>query len=208
MIQQLIIFITYFTQLLAIMNPFSVVPTFLSLTEGLSKNEVEAILRKATLAGLTIVIVFAVAGKYILEAFNVSVAGLRVAGGIVLMTIALDMLGEEPRTKRMDPRDIAVVPIATPLIIGPGTITTILLLVSSKPGDLVNQMLVLTAGIIACLVSFGVLRSSEILVKALRTSTIRAIGRFMALIIAGVAVEMIVHGVQMYYATLFMNNSR
>ncbi|MEM1773364.1 MAG: MarC family protein [Desulfurococcaceae archaeon] len=203
MIQQLIIFITYFTQLLAIMNPFSVVPTFLSLTEGLSKNEVEAILRKATLAGLTIVIVFAVAGKYILEAFNVSVAGLRVAGGIVLITIALDMLGEEPRTKRMDPRDIAVVPIATPLIIGPGTITTILLLVSSKPGDLVNQMLVLTAGIIACLVSFGVLRSSEILVKALRASTIRAIGRFMALIIAGVAVEMIVHGVQMYYLTLF-----
>ncbi|MEM1638940.1 MAG: MarC family protein [Desulfurococcaceae archaeon] len=203
MIQQLIIFITYFTQLLAIMNPFSVVPTFLSLTEGLSKNEVEAILRKATLAGLTIVIVFAVAGKYILEAFNVSVAGLRVAGGIVLITIALDMLGEEPRTKRMDPRDIAVVPIATPLIIGPGTITTILLLVSSKPGDLVNQVLVLTAGIIACLVSFGVLRSSEILVKALRASTIRAIGRFMALIIAGVAVEMIVHGVQMYYLTLF-----
>ncbi|MEM1713705.1 MAG: MarC family protein, partial [Desulfurococcaceae archaeon] len=129
--------------------------------------------------------------------------GLRVAGGIVLITIALDMLGEEPRTKRMDPRDIAVVPIATPLIIGPGTITTILLLVSSKPGDLVNQVLVLTAGIIACLVSFGVLRSSEILVKALRASTIRAIGRFMALIIAGVAVEMIVHGVQMYYLTLF-----
>jgi multiple antibiotic resistance protein len=200
-------FVAYFTQLLAIMNPFSVVPTFITLTEGLSKNEVNAIVRKATIAGLIIVIVFAVAGKYILEAFNVSIAGLRVAGGIVLMTIALDMLGEEPRTKRMDPKDIAVVPIATPLIIGPGTITTILLLVSSKPGDLVNHVLVLVAGILACLISFGILRISEYLVKVLRTSTIRAIGRFMALIIAGVAVEMIVHGVQTYYVTLFSNHN-
>ncbi|MEM0004331.1 MAG: MarC family protein [Desulfurococcaceae archaeon] len=200
-------FVAYFTQLLAIMNPFSVVPTFITLTEGLSKKEVNAIVRKATIAGLIIVIVFAVAGKYILEAFNVSIAGLRVAGGIVLMTIALDMLGEEPRTKRMDPKDIAVVPIATPLIIGPGTITTILLLVSSKPGDLVNHVLVLVAGILACLISFGILRISEYLVKVLRTSTIRAIGRFMALIIAGVAVEMIVHGVQTYYVTLFSNHN-
>jgi multiple antibiotic resistance protein len=57
------------------------------------------------------------------------------------------------------------------------------------------------------LISFGILRISEYLVKVLRTSTIRAIGRFMALIIAGVAVEMIVHGVQTYYVTLFSNHN-
>lgn len=199
-----LLFLTYFVQLLAIMNPFSVIPTFLSLTEGLGRKEVDSIVRKAMYAGLAIVLTFAVVGKYILDVFNVSIAGLRVAGGIVLMTIALDMLGEEPRTKRVDPRDIAVVPIATPLIIGPGTITTILLLIASKPGDIFNHVLVLIAGLIACIISFTVLRASSYLAKILRISTIRAVSRFMALIIAGVAVEMIARGILMYYESLFI----
>lgn len=198
-----IVFITYYVQLLAIMNPFSVIPTFLTLTEGLSRRDVEGIVKKAMYAGLLIVITFAIVGRYVLELFNVSIAGLRVAGGIVLMTIALDMLGEEVRTKRVDPRDIAVVPIATPLIIGPGTMTTILLLVASRPGDLLNILLVLVSGILACITSFIVLRASSYLVKILRVSTLRALGRFMALIIAGVAVEMIVRGAIMYYEDFF-----
>lgn len=201
--EYLVALLTYFTQLLAIMNPFSVIPFFASVTEGLSKREVSAIVRKATIAGLLIVVSFTLAGKYILEAFNISIAGLRVGGGIVLLVLALDMLGEEPRTKRMDPKDIAVVPIATPLIIGPGTITTILLLVASKPGDLFNLVLVLVAGITACLTSFTILRVSNVLIKFLRVSTVRALGRFMSLIIAGVAVEMIAGGVKMYYSALF-----
>lgn len=204
MIELIYVFIAYFTQLLAIMNPFSVIPTFIALTEGLKDREIESIVKKATFAGLFIVVLFATLGRYILEAFNISIAGLRVGGGIILLTIALDMLGEEVRTKKVHPRDIAVVPIATPLIIGPGTMTTILLLVSSKPGDIVNQALVLIAAIVACLVSFWILRLSRVLVRILKMSTVRALGRFMAVIIAGVAVEMIVYGIRTYYIELFL----
>lgn len=201
--EHLIILLAYFTQLFAIMNPFSVLPFFVSVVEGLSKPEIDSIVRKAMAAGLIIVAAFTIAGKYILEAFNISIAGLRVGGGILLIVLALDMLGEEPRTKKMDPRDVAVVPIATPLIIGPGTITTILLLVAAKPGDLFNLLLVLVAGIAACLVSFTVLRAGNMLVRFLRVSTVRALGRFMSLIIAGMAVEMIAGGIKMYYYMLF-----
>ncbi len=204
MIELVYVFIAYFTQLLAIMNPFSVIPTFIALTEGLKDREIESIVKKATFAGLFIVVLFATLGRYILEAFNISIAGLRVGGGIILLTIALDMLGEEVRTKKVHPGDIAVVPIATPLIIGPGTMTTILLLVSSKPGDIVNQALVLIAAIVACLVSFWILRLSRVLVRILKMSTVRALGRFMAVIIAGVAVEMIVYGIRTYYIELFL----
>ncbi len=204
MIELIYVFIAYFTQLLAIMNPFSVIPTFIALTEGLKDREIESIVKKATFAGLFIVVLFATLGRYILEAFNISIAGLRVGGGIILLTIALDMLGEEVRTKKVHPGDIAVVPIATPLIIGPGTMTTILLLVSSKPGDIVNQALVLIAAIVACLVSFWILRLSRVLVRILKMSTVRALGRFMAVIIAGVAVEMIVYGIRTYYIELFL----
>jgi len=204
LIELIYVFIAYFTQLLAIMNPFSAIPTFIALTEGLKDREIESIVKKATFAGLFIVVLFATLGRYILEAFNISIAGLRVGGGIILLTIALDMLGEEVRTKKVHPGDIAVVPIATPLIIGPGTMTTILLLVSSKPGDIVNQALVLIAAIVACLVSFWILRLSRVLVRILKMSTVRALGRFMAVIIAGVAVEMIVYGIRTYYIELFL----
>jgi multiple antibiotic resistance protein len=193
----------YFVQLLAIMNPFSVIPVFLTLTQDLCSSDVKSILRKATIAGLTIVIVFTLLGRYILEVFNISIASLRVGGGVILMVLAVDMLGEEVRTKKIYSGDIAVVPIATPLIIGPGTITTILLLTSSQPGNLINLILVLVSGVLACITSFWILAFSNVLVKYLKTSTVRALGRFMALIIAGVAVEMIVKGVKMYYDEMF-----
>jgi len=196
-------FIMYFVQLLAIMNPFSVIPVFLTLTQDLCSSDVKSILRKATIAGLTIVIVFTLLGRYILEVFNISIASLRVGGGVILMVLAVDMLGEEVRTKKIYSGDIAVVPIATPLIIGPGTITTILLLTSSQPGNLINLILVLVSGVLACITSFWILAFSNVLVKYLKTSTVRALGRFMALIIAGVAVEMIVKGVKMYYDEMF-----
>jgi multiple antibiotic resistance protein len=119
------------------------------------------------------------------------------------MVLAVDMLSEEVRTKKIYSGDIVVVPIATPLIIGPGTITTILLLTSSQPGNLINLILVLVSGILACITSFWILAFSNVLVKYLKTSTVRALGRFMVLIIAGVAVEMIVKGVKMYYDEMF-----
>jgi len=202
-VEVIVTFIMYFVQLLAIMNPFSVIPTFLAFTQDLSPTDVKSVLRKATIAGLVIVVVFTLLGKYILEVFNISIASLRVGGGVILMVLAVDMLGEEVRTKKVYSGDIAVVPIATPLIIGPGTITTILLLTSSRPGDIVNLTLVLIAGILACITSFKILALSNILIKYLKTSTVRALGRFMALIIAGVAVEMIAKGVKMYYDEMF-----
>ncbi|AFL66627.1 MarC family protein [Desulfurococcus amylolyticus] len=198
----LIILLSYFTQLIAIMNPFSAIPTFMSLTEGLERRKRLEIVKKAYFAGLILVILFTLVGRHILEAFNISIASLRVGGGIILMTIALDMLGDEVRTKRMHPGDIAVVPIATPLIIGPGTITTILLLTSSLQ-ETTGIVVVLIAGVIACSVTFLILALSDILTRLLSMSTVRAIGRFMALIISGVAVEMIIQGLYSYYVELF-----
>ncbi|MEM4441116.1 MAG: MarC family protein [Candidatus Aenigmatarchaeota archaeon] len=195
----LIVVVTYYVQLLAIMNPFSVIPTFLGMTQGLDYSEVSRVVKRAMLAGLTIVVLFTLAGNYVLEVFNVSIPGLRVGGGIILLVIAIDMLGEEPRTKRMPKEDIAVVPIATPLIIGPGTITTILLLTASKPGDLLNTGFVLLSGVLACITSFMILKLSRDIARYLRVSVIRALGRFMALIIAGVATELIATGIKMYY---------
>lgn len=198
----ILLFLSYYTQLLAIMNPFSVIPTFIALTKGVDERGLRKIVKKAALTGLGIVVIFTLIGRQILEVFNISTAGLRVGGGIVLLTIAIDMLGDEVRTKKMSKEDIAVVPIATPLIIGPGTMTTILLL-TSNARSYVEYFMILAAGILACLTSFLVLYVSEKLTRVIPLSTLRALGRFMALIIAGVSVEMIVHGIHQYYVDLF-----
>lgn len=202
MLEALVEFAKYYTQLLAIMNPFSALPTFVALTEGLDDRERRAVVLKAFWAMLALVLAFATVGSLILEAFSISIASLRIGGGIILMVLAVDMLGEMPRTKAMDPRDIAVVPIATPLIIGPGTMTTILLLTSSNPTP-AGVALILAAGVAAVATTTLILLEAWRLVSILRVSTVRALGRFMALIIAGVAVDMIARGVYDYVSQFY-----
>ncbi len=191
------LFVAYYIQLLAIMNPFSALPTFLSLTEGMEIIERRRIVSRAFITAVLLIVVFTFLGNYILRAFSISVPGLRIGGGILLMTIALDMLGGMPKTKRIDPEDIAVVPLATPMIVGPGTITTLILLTSRDP-SVINTLIILVAGIIAAITTFALLRYSEKIVAMTRPSVMKAIGRFMSLIIASIAVEMIMLGIRSY----------
>jgi multiple antibiotic resistance protein len=185
--------VNYYIQLLAIMNPFSAIPTFLSLTDSMDSTMRREILRKALWAMLILVAMFTLIGVYLLYAFSLSINALRVGGGILLLYIGLDMLGGMPRSKRVEASDVAVVPIATPLIVGPGTITTLLLLTTSRP-SLVNTLTVLVSGILAVLTTYTLLYYSEKIVIALRPSVVRGIGKFMSLIIVSVAVEMIFIG--------------
>ncbi len=190
--------ISYYVQLLAIMNPFAAIPTFLSLTDHMDEIDRRSIVTKAFYASLILVVLFTLIGNYILAVFNISIPSLRIGGGILLMAIALDMLSGMPRTKQIEASDIAVVPLATPMIIGPGTITTILLLTASTD-TIINTVLVLIASILAASTTFLLLRYSSSLVKLLRVSVVRAIGRFMSLIIASVAVEMMAAGINSFY---------
>ncbi len=202
MVELLVMLTQYYVQLLAIMNPFSALPTYISLTERLGKVERERIVRRAFWAMLTIMLVFTFLGSTILEVFNISLASLRIGGGIVLMVLAVDMLGEMPRTKRVEPTDMAVVPIATPLIVGPGTLTTILLLTSSER-SLTNMALIVVAEVVAAATTYLILKFSDTLVRFLRVSTVRALGRFMSIIIASVAVDMIAKGVYGYIVSIY-----
>jgi multiple antibiotic resistance protein len=195
--------IQYYVQLIAIMNPFSALPTFISLTERLEPGEKDIIVKKASWAMLAIMLSFTFLGNVILGAFSISIASLRIGGGIILMVLAVDMLGEMPRTKRVEARDMAVVPIATPLIVGPGTLTTILLLTSSER-TLLNTAVLIVAEVAAVLTTMLILRFSGGLVRLLRVSTVRALGRFMSIIIASVAVDMIAKGIYAYIVSFYM----
>jgi len=177
-------------QIFAILNPVSVLPVFLSLTEDLSPASRHRIVARSSLAVFTICLVMAIAGNYILGFFNINIASLRVGGGILLMVIAVEMLGGLPRTKSIDAREeVAIVPIATPLLVGPGTMTTVILLSASVP------LAVLVSSIIfVVLLTYIILRYSEHLIRLTGKNGIRALGRFMTIIIAAFAAQLLYSG--------------
>lgn len=184
-----IVFIT--GQIFAILNPISVIPTFLSLTDDLNVSERHRIVRNSSLAVMVIAVALALGGSYLLSFFHVSISSLQVGGGVLLMAIAIEMLGGLPRTKSLESHsEVAIVPIATPLLVGPGTMTTIIVLsgISSLPALLISIFIVTVA-------TYVLLRYSEILVKILGRNGIRALGRFMTIIIAAFAAQLIYSGI-------------
>ncbi|MCS7128804.1 MAG: MarC family protein [Sulfolobales archaeon] len=194
-------FITVYGKIFAILNPFSAIPIFINLTENASSEERKRVIKKAFLAMVIMVMVFTLIGIWVLEFLGISIASLRIAGGAVLFVLAMDMLGDMPRTKRLEETEIAVIPIATPLLVGPGTLTTIIVLTAENP-SLQGYTLILLASLAAVATAAIILRYSLLLAKVLSKSFIKALARFMSLIIAATAVELIRMGVNEWIAEL------
>jgi multiple antibiotic resistance protein len=174
-------------QLYAVLNPLSVIPTFASLTEAWSQDQKRHAVRKASLIVLLLMTIFCFLGDPLLKLLNVSIASLRFGGGILLMVIAVDMLSGMSRTKSLESMDEAlIVPIATPLLVGPGTITTLIVL-SVSEGFATTMLGV----VIATLLVFLTLSSGELLLEKAGKNFVRSLGRFMAIVIAGISGEMI-----------------
>ncbi len=179
-------------QIYAIMDAPGAVPVLLALTEGMSREEVRRVVNKSGVYTVVIATVFTLFGRLILSVFGVSLESIRIGGGIILLYIAIDMLrGAVPSTRDVAAEDIAVVPLATPLLVGPGTLATIMVLTTVKP-----LHVVMAGTLIACFATYLTLLSGEKLLKFLGTTTLRAIGRFMSIIVAALAVEMIASGLK------------
>ncbi|MEM2854105.1 MAG: MarC family protein [Desulfurococcaceae archaeon] len=194
-------FITVYGKIFAILNPFSAIPIFINLTESASSEERKRVVKKAFLAMVIMVTVFTLIGIWVLEFLGISIASLRIAGGAVLFVLAMDMLGDMPRTKKLEETEIAVIPIATPLLVGPGTLTTIIVLTAENP-SLQGYALILLASLAAVTTAAIILRYSLLLTKILSKSFIKALARFMSLIIAATAVELIRMGINEWIAEL------
>jgi multiple antibiotic resistance protein len=175
----------------AIMNPIGKLAIV-----GPLAVERPAYVRKITVTVVVVVYVlaslFAVAGGFILSAFGVSIDSFRIAGGIVLMAISIMTLVSGSYVGRLEiTEEQAVVPLATPLIVGPGTITA-LIVISSVYGPVTALLVALAASTaVAATLLVGIR-----VVKYVGATPLRLLGRFMSLIIASVATEMILTGVR------------
>jgi len=174
-------------QLFAIINPVGAIPVFLSFTSRLEKNERQKIVNTTTTIVVALLFVFSLFGPLILEALNVSVASFKIGGGVLLLVLAVDdMLTGLTRSKSVELDELAVVPLATPLLVGPGTMTTLIVLSSTHA--IIN---VLVGAVIAAAGVYLTLRFSPLLSSLLGKNGVRTVSRIMSVILAAVAAQMI-----------------
>jgi len=178
-------------QIVAVMNPFTAVSNFLALTEGMDREALRSTLERALIVVFGLGVLFIFTGRLLLEFYHISLNALRFGGGVLLMYIAIDVLSGQPRSRAVEPGEVAVVPLATPMIVGPGTMTLLINL-----GAVEDLRVVTAAFLLSALTIAAALVSARAIRRALGISGVRAMARFMALIIAGVASEMMWSGVK------------
>ncbi|AEA47752.1 NAAT family transporter [Archaeoglobus veneficus] len=195
-------FLTSFATLFVIVDPPGNIPFFIALTEDLPVELREKVSKKATAIAATLLTFIALTGGLILQFFGVSIDGLRIAGGILLFLVALDILkggpAKEVYVKRgMESKDIdslAVFPIALPLYTGPGAITAAIVLASEAGNVLGMALLLLSIAAIYLIVRLTHIYSNQI-IYLLGKSGADIVARVMAIFLAAIAVEYISEGI-------------
>lgn len=183
-------------QLYAVMNPLVAIPKFLEVVE-FSEGGFMRTVNRVFLSIILLNFVFVLGGNYILSIFGISLSSLKIAGGIILLAVAIDTLITGHKPEKVETGDLIVVPIATPLIVGPGTMTTLILLSGLK-----GITMTLISSLIACFLVYLTLLISTFISRLLGPTFINGLGKFMSLIIASFAVEMLLSGFQAYYPQL------
>jgi len=183
-----------FITLTVIMDPLSSAPIFLALTAGRPAAARRlAALEAAAVAGLLIV-GFALFGRLILDYLHVSVESLTIAGGLLLLLVALQMLQGEDMSPKAS-ANVAFVPLATPLLAGPGAIAAVIVL-TKRYEDTAGRLAVL-AGIVAAVVVVAVgLLLADLIARVIRPSVIQLLTRVLGLLLAAIAVQLIVDAVR------------
>jgi len=200
------VFINSFILFFVAIDTIGNIPFFLSLTEEAKIKQRNQIAIKSIIIAFFIMITFAYAGRYLLDAIGVSLDSLKIAGGIILMLLAIDILFEKRKTRRekrveeaLDEKsfdDIIVFPIAIPFIAGPAALTTIILLIGNYTINTEFQIPVILALIAALVVSLILMIGANFIVKFLPKQILHATARVMAFILAALATQFIIDGIK------------
>jgi multiple antibiotic resistance protein len=206
--------LTAFVTLLVVVDPVGVAPIFVAVTRQLDAQARRRTLARAVMIAFAVTLFFLFAGRWLLSYLGVTVHAFTISGGILLFATALPMLfGQRPALQgpqRGDYRggsqrageDVAVFPLAIPLLSGPGTITTILLL-TNQPGPApLQSAAVLAAAALVFLATWLILRTADVLMLRLGESRIHILTRVLGIVLAALAVQFVLEGITGYYESL------
>jgi len=195
------LFVSVFVTLFVIMDPVGTVPIFLSLTSGRSEATARKAAWQAVLVAFGVIAVFAFFGQAILNYLGISVASLQCAGGLLLLLVALQLLtGEHGVEPTAGDTNVALVPLGTPLLAGPGAIAATM--VFARKVHHFGDFTAVALGVIAVhVVLWLVMRYSLPILKLIRESGVMLITRISGLLLAAIAVQMVENAVRVFIET-------
>ncbi len=193
-----------FTSLLSIANPFAAMPFFLAMTDGDTNEHRRQQALKASMYMVLILVVFLIGGNYIISFFGISLEGIRIAGGLLIMKMAYSLLDPDSQGRKLTAADqseafrkpdISFSPLAMPMLAGPGSIALVLGL-STQSSTVLDYTAVLSAIFLVALASFGLLAVSRKVTRMLGKTGMTALTRMMGFIALAIGVQFIINGVR------------
>jgi multiple antibiotic resistance protein len=192
-----------FTSVLFIVDPIAVVPTYLVITQGQTQAQRRATARRACVAATILLVTFAAVGRAIFDLFGITMPAFRIAGGLILWLVAMDMLhgnrstqeGSAEISEATVKEDVAITPLAMPMLAGPGAISTVMVL-SGQARTTAPNVIVYGSILLALLIAWATLRAAEWLVLRMGQTGIRVMTRLMGLLLAAIAVQFVITGVR------------
>jgi len=194
-----------FSAIFFVIDPLANVPIFLTITVTDTPAQRRRTAARAALAAWTTLCTFAIAGGLIFKAFGISLGAFKIAGGIMLLLMSIDMMRAQSSPTRSTPEeqdesaardDVAIFPLAIPMLAGPGAIATVMVLMSRAAWSPVRTPMVFGSVTLTCLICWLVMRSAANAERWLPKTLLRAFERVMGLLLAAVAVEFIAGGVR------------
>ena len=203
--------VTFFVKdlvaLFTIVDPVGLAPVVLALTAGMSPAERTLVIFRATIIAGIVIAIFGIFGQFIFSSLGVTSEAFSIAGGALLFLVAFDMIfgrqsgARETARETREARtrdDISVFPLAIPMIAGPGTITTIILLVSNAGTNPVELSLVALAALITLAASLLTMLVSAQIQKRIGATGILVLSRVLGMLLAAVALQFILNGITLF----------
>lgn len=197
--------VTSAVALLVTIDPIGVGPVFAALTHGSDPAHRRHMAVKGTVIGALILFVFAFGGEFLLEALGIGFPAFRIAGGILLLLLAIDMVFARPsglrsttdseREEATHRQDISVFPLAIPLVAGPGALTTVLLLMGRTGGDPMRMAAVLLVLAFVLGATLLVLLSAGHVTRALGVTGTNVVSRVLGILLAALACQFVIDGI-------------
>ncbi len=199
------LFLSAFITFFVVIDPPGCAPIYASLTKGASSAQIRNMAIRATLVATAILLIFALFGEKLLSALHIELTSFKIAGGIMLFLIALDMVFEK-RTQRREERaakiidtpeieDVSVFPMAMPMIAGPGSIASVMLLMSQNEGVDRAVVILCALGLVLVLTLVALLAAGR-LMRILGAQTEAVITRLLGVLLAALAAQLVIDGLR------------
>ena len=187
-------------------DPIALIPIFASLTQGLSKQDIKKVYIHASLVSFSILSAFWLFGASILDVMGISMSSFKIIGGLFLIAIAFQMVLEQRQERRQNTADVAlddeslqslaIFPIATPLIAGPGAMTAVLLLAEERSSDPVEVLINFTPIIVIVALAALAMWLSANLAKRVSPTIIIVVQKIFGILLGALAIEFVVSGIR------------